>query len=365
MPQEEFNLEKYLTGGVTKIVSGAIKATMKNPKESTFMLKYSLGSKRSAKIRKDFEKSGEHIPPFLIASITSSCNLHCAGCYARANHTCHDGAEINQLSDSEWEDVFKQAKEMGVGFILLAGGEPMVRKDVLLKASSMPELLFPIFTNGTLINEDYIKLFDESRNLIPIFSVEGGKEKTDSRRGKGIYKKVHSSMDLMKENNLIFGASVTLTTENFKEVISENFVEELYSNGCKVIFYIEYVATDKSTKNLEPFDSERELAASKIADLRLKYEDMLFISFPGDEKSSGGCLAAGRGFFHINPVGGAEPCPFSPYSDINIRTHTLREAMKSKLFMALQSGDLLLDDHTGGCVLFEKCEQVKALLQQT
>lgn len=44
---------------------------------------------------------------------------------------------------------------------------------------------------------------------------------------------------------------------------------------------------------------------------------MVFLSFSGDEKYVGGCLAAGRGFFHINANGEVEPCPFSPYSDVN------------------------------------------------
>ena len=89
---------------------------------------------------------------------------------------------------------------------------------------------------------------------------------------------------------------------------------------------------------------------------------MVYISFPGDEKSSGGCVAAGRGFFHINSHGGAEPCPFSPYSDINVRNTSLNEALHSPLFTALQSGDLLSGDHNGGCVLFEKKNEVEALL---
>ena len=32
---------------------------------------------------------------------------------------------------------------------------------------------------------------------------------------------------------------------------------------------------------------------------------------------------------------------------------------------ALRSGNILLDDHTGGCVLYEKREQVEALLNQS
>ena len=81
---------------------------------------------------------------------------------------------------------------------------------------------------------------------------------------------------------------------------------------------------------------------------------MIYISFPGDEKSSGGCLAAGRGFFHINSHGGAEPCPFSPYSDINVKDTSLKEALQSELFTALRNSNILADDHIGGCVLHEK-----------
>jgi MoaA/NifB/PqqE/SkfB family radical SAM enzyme len=90
---------------------------------------------------------------------------------------------------------------------------------------------------------------------------------------------------------------------------------------------------------------------------------MVLISFPGDEKTSGGCLAAGRGFFHINSHGGAEPCPFSPYSDINVSNTSLKEALQSPLFTKLQSGDVLMEEHAGGCVLFEKKEQLEKLLK--
>lgn len=68
-------------------------------------------------------------------------------------------------------------------------------------------------------------------------------------------------------------------------------------------------------------------------------------------------------FFHINPQGGAEPCPFSPYSDLNVRDFSLEEAMNSKLFKSLRSGDMLLEEHKGGCVLYERKEQVEALIR--
>ena len=100
----------------------------------------------------------------------------------------------------------------------------------------------------------------------------------------------------------------------------------------------------------------------KMTAFRRDYPEMIFISFPGDEKASGGCLAAGRGFFHVNAYGGAEPCPFSPYSDMNVKETPLVEAAQSKLFRALQESGMLLEDHPGGCVLAEKDAQVRALM---
>jgi len=76
----------------------------------------------------------------------------------------------------------------------------------------------------------------------------------------------------------------------------------------------------------------------------------------------GGCLAAGRGFFHINPYGMAEPCPFSPYSDTDIRNISLLEALDSPLFKRLSEDDFLLKEHTGGCALFTQEDEVRKLL---
>lgn len=360
---QEFKLEKYLTIGVENIVKSALKATLSNPKESIFMTKYALASKEASKKRKLSEKNGEHVPSFLIASITSKCNLHCAGCYSRSNHSCEDALPVSQLSDEEWLHIFKEANQMGIGFILLAGGEPLIRKDIIKAAGKMQNILFPIFTNGIMINEDYISIFEKNRNLIPILSIEGREEKTDERRGIGVYQKLVTAMEDMQQNQIIFGASITVTTSNLEEVTSDAFLEKLSKRGCKAVFYIEFVPVTEESQELAPGDLEREYIINRLTSIREMYQNMLFISFPGDEKSSGGCLAAGRGFFHINSHGGAEPCPFSPYSDINVRDTSLKEAMHSKLFKDLSENSLLMEEHSGGCVLFERKEEVEKLMR--
>lgn len=358
----EFNLQEYMSNGVAKVIKSALKATLKNPKETLFMTEFALATKKASDKRKKAEENGEHIPAFLISSITSSCNLHCAGCYSRQNHACSDEEPVDQLSSEDWNKIFQEADELGISFILLAGGEPLLRWDVINEAAKHKNILFPIFTNGIFVADRYIDLFDQHRNLVPIISIEGDKTTTDSRRGNGVYDKVMESMSKIKEKDLIFGVSVTVTTENMDEVYSREFIDKLLELGCKAIVYVEFVPVTEEAKHLAPDNAAREIMNKKLDELRTDVEDMVFISFPGDEKSSGGCVAAGRGFFHINSHGGAEPCPFSPYSDINVKETSLKEALKSKLFRSLQEQGLLNEDHAGGCILFEKRKEVEELM---
>lgn len=361
---ENFDLQNYLIEGVEGVVKEAIKATLRNPRESAFMLKFAAASRAASKKRRIAEDNGEHIPPFLIASITSKCNLHCAGCYSRCNHATTDAEPLKQLTSDEWLRIFDESDELGISFILLAGGEPMLRRDIIEAAGKKQNILFPIFTNGTFIDEKYYTLFNKCRNLIPIMSIEGDRELTDSRRGSGIYDQLLSNMEEFRKRGLIFGASVTVTTKNCRKVTSPEFLGGLSDRGCKAVIFVEYVPVTEESRELAPTDAEREYLMGEIRRLREEHPEMVYIAFPGDEKGSGGCVAAGRGFFHINSHGGAEPCPFSPYSDVNVRNTSLREAIHSPLFTALRSGDLLLDDHDGGCVLYEKRELVEALIKQ-
>ena len=62
--QNNFDIQDYMTKGVERVVSDAIKATLKNPKESAFMVKFAAASKRASQKRRKAEDAGEHIPPF-------------------------------------------------------------------------------------------------------------------------------------------------------------------------------------------------------------------------------------------------------------------------------------------------------------
>ncbi|MFA9378956.1 MAG: radical SAM protein [Lachnotalea sp.] len=356
------NLEEYLSNGVENIVKSILKASLKNPNASMFMLRYIDASKKARKTRIEYDERGEHIPPFLIASITSQCNLHCKGCYARANNSCSDHSNRNSLTASQWGDIMNQADSLGISFILLAGGEPFTRPDILEEAGRHSHIIFPIFTNGTMIDKNAVKFLVKNPNLMPVVSIEGNKETTDGRRGDGIYASIQLAMEKMKKFGVLFGASVTVTKDNVNEVFDEKFINYLKDVGAKAIVYVEYVPVDNFSDELAPDDNTRKYMEQRMDTIRTSGEELLLIAFPGDEKTSGGCLAAGRGFFHINAQGGAEPCPFSPYSDTNVTETPLLQALKSPLFVKLRELGVLMESHDGGCVLFNKEEQVKELM---
>ena len=359
------NLSDYMNSSIKDIIKSALKASLKDYRETVFLLKYGLAHRKAVKKRQYYEKKVIHIPPFLIASITTNCNLFCKGCYARENKACGENLPNTLLSSNRWSEIFSEGRKLGTEFILLAGGEPLMRRDVIIEASKYKDIIFPVFTNGTLINEAYVELFNKNRNLVPVLSIEGNAEQTDERRGSGTYNALLSAMSLLHKKNIFYGASVTITKKNLHTVAGEEFISTLHKQGCKVVLYVEYVPMDKSTIDLAPGNAERELLEDLRNDLRKKFKDIMFISFPGDEKYTGGCLAAGRGFFHINANGSAEPCPFSPYSDTSLKNSTLLDALQSPLFKKLDENGILMGEHIGGCQLFEREQDVKSLLKST
>lgn len=355
------NLNLFMKSGIEGVLAAAGRFYLSNNTGRSFLAKALLRSRKSLQIRDRWEKEGVHIPPFLIASIASQCNLHCTGCYARAGGACSEDGGSEDLTEGEWKGIFSQAAELGIDFVLLAGGEPLLRRDVIKAAAETPELIFPIFTNGTLLDEDYIELFERRRSLIPIFSIEGTERDTDNRRGGGTYGRIAAAMEELKKRGILFGVSVTVTTENMDRVFRREFLSGLRTIGCGAAIFVEYVPAEKGTEHLAPDENDMRSIKRSVEELKAHIRDMAILSFPGDEEAMGGCLAAGRGFFHINARGGAEPCPFSPYSKHSLREHSLLQTLVSDYFGGLREIAAADGAHMGGCVLFRRSAEVEEL----
>lgn len=358
------NLNVFMQNGINDIAKTATRFYMKNEKGRAFMKTALPLIKKSAALRKKNAKVGRSIPPFLIASIASQCNLHCAGCYARAGGSCCEDGTAADLTAMEWAKIFAEAASLGTSFILLAGGEPLMRGDIIDEAAKTPDIIFPIFTNGTMLDDAYLAQFDQSRNLIPVLSIEGGAIETDARRGTGVHAAIEAAMARLNEKQILFGASITVTRENMHKVASQDFLAGLRTKGCGMVFLVEYVPAEQGTDALVLTAEDMALLQEKTQALKKAFADMILLSFPGDEAAMGGCLASGRGFFHINAKGGAEPCPFSPFAKYNLRDTSILEVLDSGYFGALREIAAEAGPHMGGCVLFSKENEVRALLAQ-
>lgn len=114
----------------------------------------------------------------------------------------------------------------------------------------------------------------------------------------------------------------------------------------------------KRTQYTWYYAADIRIMEEKVSALKSRFVNMMIVSFPGDEEKMGGCLASGRRFFHINPNGGAEPCPFSPYAQMNLKEQTIKEVLRSGYFEKLCT-IAAVAGHDGGCTLFREERQVK------
>ena len=359
------DLGAYMSESIRDIMAKAYRNVLTNPREAKFTYRMQRLFQQSEKRRKKvLETEGLDVPPFLISSISTTCNLHCKGCYARSNGIAEDKEAEHRatLTGEQWRTIFAEAADIGINFSLLAGGEPLMRKDILECIAEVEDMIFPVFTNGTLIGPSYMEFFRQHLHMVPIISIEGTGMNTDERRGKGVFKRAIQSMAMLKEEDLFFGTSITVTTENYRYVTSPEFINTLRSYGCKIVFFVEYVPTEAGTEHLAFGDEHVAEMEALMATRRSEYADIIFLSFPGDEKALGGCLASGRGFFHIGPDGSAEPCPFSPFSDSNVTEMGLRRALQSPLFRKIRAAKALGWEHTGGCTLFEHREEIEKMV---
>lgn len=91
-------------------------------------------------------------------SITNRCNLHCEYCYEKKLNT-----EMGMLDDKTTDAVIEFVNSIpNTGTIYFFGGEPLLGKDIIKKITLQTKAnSYIITTNGTLLDEDYIKWCSE------------------------------------------------------------------------------------------------------------------------------------------------------------------------------------------------------------
>ncbi|MBN2000341.1 radical SAM protein [candidate division KSB1 bacterium] len=354
--QKGFN-SQVLNRALGVFFKDAVYVSLTNPRQALHFIKTVRWQKTAARKRNILLKEGLQVPPIIIFSITNRCNLTCKGCYAQALQNSTN----DEIDDSKLWQVVSEADELGVSFFVIAGGEPLLRKEMLKIIKSFPQIIFLFITNGLLIDDNTINTLKETRNVMTLFSLEGCKSETDDRRGEGTFDIVLEKMKRLKKENLFFGTSITLTRHNFNTVMSDLYIKEIFQTGCRFFLILEYTPVQKGTENWVLETEQRKQILPMFDHFRKKYSS-LFIAVPSHEEEVGGCLAAGRGFIHINSKGQVEPCPFGPFSDTDIVNHSLKDALQSKLLQTIRNHPERLNEKDGICAMWSNREWVQSLL---
>ena len=317
---------------------------------------------KGAKLRESLKNRLGYWAPYLfVISPTMRCNLNCYGCYAGEYNKA--GAE----SDLPWElldSALKQAKDMGIYFIVISGGEPFVYPHLWRMLEEHNDLFFQCYTNGSLIDRKAAKKLAELGNFLPCISVEGYEAETDARRGKGHFNKIMQTFDNLREEGVLFGYSATATRQNNELVSSEKFIDFMIEKGCFIGWYFNYIPIGrKPSFELVPTPEQRIWRRQQLAKLRME-KDIVIADFWCDGTLCGGCIAGGRHYFHVNNRGDVEPCVFCHFAKDNIRDKPLEKILDSEFFRSFRRRQPYNDNLLRPCAIIDNPEVLREVVKE-
>ncbi|MCR5272949.1 MAG: radical SAM protein [Lachnospiraceae bacterium] len=348
-----------------KFINQTIDETDKNVAKTAIMnLGFEAFFRGTKMIRKNREKYQCNIPWLILFDPTTACNMHCEGCWSGTY-----GRKYN-MTFEDMDKIITEGKELGVYLYLMTGGEPLVRKkDILRLAEKHRDVELAMFTNSTLVDEEFCKEVQRLGNMTFLLSIEGTMETNDARRGDGHYEAVMNAMKLFKKYGILFGTSVCYTRANIEAVTSDAFFKLLTDNGARFGFYFHYMPVGKNAvPELMPTIEQRKYIIERLRDIRTNPDnDICFypMDFQNDGEFVGGCIAGGRNYFHINSCGDAEPCVFIHYSDSNIHDKSILEILQSPLFMAYHDGQPFNNNHLRPCPMLENPKILREMVART
>ncbi len=314
-------------------------------------------------VKKSEKKYGMKLPWVILFDPTSACNLHCTGCWAS------EYSRTLNLTYDEMDRLVSEGKALGIHGYVMTGGEPLVRKkDIIKLAEKHSDCGFMIFTNGTLVDQQFCDDMRRCKNIVLSMSIEGYEGATDARRGEGVFSKVMDTMDLLHKNGLVYGTSICYTRENCEAVTSDEFLDFLIDKGCTFSWYFHYMPVGMdAAMDLVPTVEQREYMYHRIREVR-GYDggkQIFCMDFQNDGEFVHGCIAGGSAYCHINPNGDVEPCVFIHYSGANIHEQPLLECLTQPLFKAYQSAQPFNENLLRPCPMLENPEKLQAMVRAT
>jgi len=304
-------------------------------------------------------KYGFNPPNLLVISPTMKCNLKCYGCYA------WQYSKKDDLPYDVCNRVIDEANAIGLYFFVITGGEPFCWDHFYDFLERHNDSFFQIYTNGQLIDDKAASRLAELGNAVPCISVEGFEKETDERRGKGVWARIMKSMDVLNDNGVLFGFSVTATRDNNELVVSDEFIDLFIDKGAFIGWYFNYIPIGKEP-NLElmPTPEQRDYRRRRILDIR-KNKSLIVADFWNDGPLVNGCMAGGKNYLHVNVNGDVEPCVFVHFAADNIKEKSLTDILTSDFFMGFRKRQPYTENHLRPCSIIDNPRILRDIVAET
>lgn len=303
------------------------------------------------------DRIGFYPPTLMVISPTMRCNIACTGCYA------FQYPKKYEMEASLIDRIFTEAKEMGIHFIVISGGEPLFHPDMMDLVEKHGDIAFQMYTNGTLIDEKMAKRIAKTGNLIPCISLEGLKEETDRRRGEGVFAKASEAFDALRREGACFGFSATCTRYNLDAITSPEFIDFVERKGCTLGWYFTYIPIGREPDTtLMPTPKQRYTLGARIR--RIRETRTVFVAdFWNDGPHVDGCIMGGKRYFHINVHGDVEPCVFAQFTVDNVKDKPLVECLRSRFFQEFRKRQPFSKDLRRPCAIIDNPDILREVVK--
>ncbi len=296
--------------------------------------------------------------------LTSNCNFNCKMCYV------HTPNHKDLLSASEWIELGRKARDCGMVFLLLTGGEPLLRPDFkeIYSALIGMGLLISINTNASLVDDEMFDFFVKNPPLrmnISLYAcTDDGYEKLCGKRMSDTVKK---NIIRLHEAGISVKINSTITPFNADQIEDIHaFAAELGVPVQATTYMYPPVRISKDSFGSSPARFDCEDAAYYMLKCREQYltPDQLrknaAACMPDEETcvsevSEGMRCRAGKTAFWITWDGRMLPCGMFPNEGWKIREigfSAAWEAVKSfakTVMMPKECTDCPKKDRCGAC----------------
>ena len=152
--------------------------------------------------------------------LTARCNFNCPMCYVHMTQEQVD-ATGKELTARQWLDIAKAARDKGMVFALLTGGEPLVRKDFFEIYDGMRQmgLLISINSNGSMLSGPILERFLEAPPFRFNISLYGGSNETYRNMcGIPVYDRVKENIRALRDAGVDVAINLSITPYNKDDI---------------------------------------------------------------------------------------------------------------------------------------------------